>query len=134
VEAQVQRKLDAWTVGLTATWLDPRNRSGDANENNLLPRRAQALGRLELAHAWARITATARLNVEGKRYDDAANTIRLGGYSTVDLLATWQITPAVALQGKLANLTDRYYETAYYYPQDGRNYLLTVRFAPIWWR
>jgi vitamin B12 transporter len=132
VEAQIQRRLDAWTVGVTATWLDPRNRSGDANEGNLLPRRAQAIGRWELARTWARITATARLNIEGKRYDDAANTIRLGGYSTVDLLATWQITSALALQAKLANITDRRYETAYYYPQDGRNYLLTVRFAPLW--
>ncbi len=131
VEGQIERKWQAWTAGVTATWLNPRNRSNDDTTGNLLPRRAQGSGRIEVARHWQQVDVTGRLNIEGKRFDDLANTTRLGGYGTVDLLASWQVTPAIALQGKLANLADHRYQTAFFYPQDARNYLLTVRFTPL---
>lgn len=130
VEGQLERKWQGWTAGATATWLDPRNRSGDANSGHLLPRRAQQSGRLELARHWVPVELMGRLNLQGKRFDDLANTQRLGGYATLDVLATWHVTPAVSLQAKLANITDHRYQTAFYYPQDGRNYLLTMSFTP----
>ena len=131
VEGQIQQKWQDWTAGVTATWLDPRSRSNDDNNGNLLPRRAEGSGRLELTRHWTPVDVTGRLNVEGKRFDDLANTTRLGGYATADLLAIWRITSTISLQGKLANLADHRYETAHYYPQDGRNYLITLRFTPL---
>jgi vitamin B12 transporter len=131
VESQIERKWLGWSAGVTANWLNPRSRSNDETNGNLLPRRAQASGRLEVGRHFEHLDLAARFNIEGKRFDDLANTARLGGYSTTDLLATWRISPAIAVQAKLANLTGHHYETALYYPQDGRNYLVTVRVTPL---
>ena len=54
----------------------------------------------------------------------------LGGFTTLDFLGTWSITKQLALQVKVANLADKQYQTAQYYPQDGRNVWATVRFTP----
>src|SRR2546429_7078048 len=48
-----------------------------------LPRRARLSGRLELGHQWSRAHVTARLNAVGPRFEDLANTRRLGGYTTL---------------------------------------------------
>ncbi len=130
VETQATRKFGEWSTGVTATWTDPRNRSDGFNDGNLLPRRAQWTGRVELSRLWSKGTLTGRYWVSGRSFDDPANAQRLGGYSTLDLLATWQLTGALALEGKLANVFDRQYQTALYYPQDGRNYLVSLRYTP----
>jgi vitamin B12 transporter len=130
VEAELAGGLAGWTWGVTANWLDPRNVSDDANHDKILPRRPRQSGRLELSRAWRSLTVSGRFNIEGRRFDDLANSESLGGYSTLDLLLSWRLNPALSLQAKLANLGDRQYQTALYYPQDGRNYLLTIRYAP----
>ena len=68
----------------------------------------------------------------GNRFDDAANTARLalGSYTTVDLFAEYRLTKDWALQGRVANLTDKTYETAYGYNQRGRAGYLTVKWQP----
>jgi vitamin B12 transporter len=67
----------------------------------------------------------------GYSYDDAANTTRLGGYTTADLRATWHLDDAWSVQGRVANLADKRYETVAYYNQLGRTYYLTLRFSPV---
>lgn len=120
-----------WSAGLNAAWLDARDITPDSpNYGKLLPRRARGTGRLELSRAIGRLTLGTRINLAGPRYDDLANTEPLGGYMTVDLLGEWSFGHHWALQAKLANATDRHYETALYYPQDGRNYLVTLRYRP----
>ena len=132
VEAQGARTLGAWHAAYTLGWLDPRNRTrGSPNYGNLLPGRAQATARLELAHESARLRIAGRVNVAGPRFDDLANAAPLGGYSTADLLVEWRPTRRLSVQAKAANLTDRRYELTLYYPQDRRNYLLTVRYHGI---
>jgi len=130
LEAQFGREWQDWRAQLTGTWIDPRNESR-GYDGDLLPRRAQAQARLELVHHWHDVDLTGRFNIVGKRFDDEANTIRLGGYGTLDLLVAWRLSSTLAIQGKLANLTDHSYETAYYYPADGRNFLITVMFTPL---
>jgi vitamin B12 transporter len=124
-------KAGAWSGDLTATWLDPRDRAvGSPNYNNLLPRRARGTGRLEVARTWGAFRVASRLNVAGPRFDDLANTQPLGGYTTLDALIEWTPEKHWVLQGKLGNATDRRYETALFYPQDGRNFLVTLRYRP----
>jgi len=69
-------------------------------------------------------------NVSGKRYDDAANLHRLGGYATTDLRASYAFAPGWTLEGRLANAFDRRYETVYYFNQPGRSWYLTLRYSP----
>jgi vitamin B12 transporter len=130
IEAQGARALGPWHATLTADWLDPRNRTrGSPSYDNLLPGRAHATAHLELAHESPKLRIATRANVAGPRFNDLANTAPLGGYGTVDLLAEWRPTHHWSVQGKAANLTDRRYELTLYYPQDRRNYLLTIRYT-----
>jgi vitamin B12 transporter len=106
--------------------MQPRNLvSGKA-----LPRRSDTqatLGASWREGAW--LFGTSVLHV-GSRFDDTANTRALGAYTVVDLHATWQFAPALSLQAKLNNLTDRVYETTYGYNQPGRSLYLTLRWQP----
>jgi vitamin B12 transporter len=130
IEAQDAGTLGAWHATLTAGWLDPRNRTrGSPNYDNLLPGRARATAHFELAHESRQLRIAGRVNVAGPRFNDLANTAPLGGYGTVDLLVEWRPTHHWSVQGKAANLTDRRYELTLYYPQDRRNYLLSIRYT-----
>ena len=68
---------------------------------------------------------------EGSRFDDVANTRRLGGYGTLDLRAEYAITTSLTLQARVANVFDRDYETVAFYNQAGREWFLTLRYAPV---
>jgi vitamin B12 transporter len=68
--------------------------------------------------------------VEGARYDDFANALRLGGYATLDLRAEWAFARDWTLQAQLRNAFDRDYETAAYYLQPGREFGLSLRWRP----
>lgn len=61
----------------------------------------------------------------GKRYDDRYNTRKLGGVSIFDITAAYPITDHLTIRGKVANLFDKDYETAYGYRTAGREYFLT---------
>ena len=121
----------AWSVDVSTSWLGARNRTqGSPNDGHELLRRSRISGRLELAHSWATVRASARIQSAGRRYEDLANALPLGGYTTADVLLEWSLEKHWILQGKVANATNRHYETAQNYPQDGRNYLVTLRYRP----
>ena len=130
-EGQVIARRAASTASLIVTWLDPRNRTpGSAEAGNLLPRRARLSSRLELGHQWASVHFSARLNAVGRRFEDLANTQRLGGYITLDLLGSFAPAQQWSVEAKLANVSGRRYETAEFYPQDGRTGWITLRYHP----
>ena len=130
-EGQVSARRAASTASLIVTWLDPRNRTpGSAEDGNRLPRRARLSGRLELGHQWANVHFAARLNAVGPRFEDLANTQRLGGYTTLDLLSSFAPAQQWSVEAKLANVSARHYETAEFYPQDGRTGWISLRYHP----
>jgi vitamin B12 transporter len=101
----------------------------------LLPRRAQQNASItlrRLLHGGTAASADGSLAVvarwEGRRYDDLANTLPMGGYLTVDLLTQWRLDRDWTLEAKAANLFDRSYQTAAYYAQPGRSYGVTIRY------
>jgi vitamin B12 transporter len=118
-----------WSFDASASWLDPRNRSG-AYDGNRLPRRARQTARLDLDRTFGdwRIGVTGI--AEGARFDDLANTRRLGGHATLDLRAEYALTRDWSLQARVANVFDRKYETVAFYRQPGREAFLTLRYAP----
>ncbi len=130
LEAQLGGHVAGWTVAAYASWLDPRNRDGGANDGKLLPRRVQRSARLDLDHAFGDVAIGATWSAYGRRYDDAANAHRLGGYATLDLRASWWMSSRWQLQARLANALDRNYETVYYFNQPGRTAYLTLRYVP----
>lgn len=122
--------LGAWDMRLNLTWQDPENRGAGANYGNLLPRRAEHSGRIDLDRdlgAWR--VGTSLIGV-GRRYDNLANTIRLDGYALVDLRAETRLDKDWLFQGRIENLFDADYETAATYNQPGRGLYLTLNYQP----
>jgi len=131
VELQAGTAVGAWTGELTTAWLDARNDvAGSPNYRNELPRRSRWTGRLEVARSWTDLRAAVQLDTASMNYDDIANAQPLAGYTTATVLLEWSPVANWMLQGKLANATDRRYQTAFYYPQDGRDFMITLRYRP----
>ncbi len=130
LEAIVAADIGEWRFNGNLTLLDPRNRSDDTNRGKLLPRRPQKSLRLDADRSFGRYSFGATLLGEGMRYDDAANTRKIGAYATVDLRAEYAFKTAWLLQARVENLLDEDYETASYYNQPGRGFYLTLRYRP----
>ncbi|UPG94408.1 TonB-dependent receptor domain-containing protein [Luteibacter aegosomatissinici] len=130
LEGQLGADVDGWHVRTYLTLQQPLNRDSGPQEDNLLARRPRRTGRVDLDKDLGAFTVGGSVYAAGYSYDDAANTTRLGGYTTADLRATWHVDNAWSVQGRVANVADKHYETAAYYNQLGRTYYVTVRFAP----
>ena len=130
LEGQLGADVNGWHLRAYATLQQPLNRDSGPNEDNLLARRPRRTGRVDLDKDIAAFTLGGSVYAAGYSYDDAANTTRLGGYATADLRATWHVDSAWSVQGRVANLADKHYETAAYYNQLGRTYYMTIRYAP----
>lgn len=128
-ELGVEATLWQWDVHGSVSWLDTENRSG-AFAGKELARRARNSARIDIDRAFGDFRLGVTASGEGARYDDVANTRRLAGYGTLDLRAEYAITPSLSLQARLANVFDRDYETVAFYNQPGREWLLTLRYAP----
>ena len=130
-------RIDGWTLGYDGSFdavtlraavdtLDPRNEL----TGKQLPRRAKSqitLGADYRVGAWSLGGSVLKV---GQRFDDAANTKPLAGYTTVDLYADYALARDWTVQAKLNNVADRAYETALGYNQPGRQFIVTVRYAP----
>jgi vitamin B12 transporter len=68
------------------------------------------------------------VTAEGSRYDDVANTTRLGSYAIVDLVLDYEISRAWSVQGKIGNAFDREYRTVRLYNQDDRTLFVALRY------
>lgn len=133
----------AWTLSGQATALDPRDHSPAAvaapgTAGNLLPRRAQTSAFMQVhRRLFGRVGVSLRGRWEGRRYDDLANTVPLGGYFLLDVLADARISRGWSVSGRITNALGRTYYTAAaidspplsaYYNQPGRQFDLTVRY------
>jgi vitamin B12 transporter len=130
VELDAGTQLGDWRISTWMTWLDPENRSAGANNGNVLPRRAQRTARIDVDRDVGLYSLGATLFAAGRRFDNIANSQRLGGYSTLALRAAYRLSPAWWLQAEAQNLLDKDYETARTYSLPGRTWFLSVRYAP----
>ncbi|GAB3098009.1 TonB-dependent vitamin B12 receptor [Lysobacter terrae] len=130
VEVTGETTLAGWDLHGSATWLDPRDDEGQ-DIDNLLPRRARQSARVDADRRFGDFSVGASVSAQGYRYDDPANTRRMGGYATTDLRVGYALTPAWTLQLNADNVFDKTYETAAFYNQPGRTYLLSVRYRPV---
>jgi vitamin B12 transporter len=129
VELTGAAALAGWDVQGALTWLDPRNRSGDFNDGNLLPRRARRTARIDVDRSFGAFSVGGSVFASGERYDDPYNSTRMGGYTLFDLRAGYAFNKQWSVQAGVANAGDRDYETAAYYRQPGRAYTLTLRYG-----
>ncbi len=122
-------RILGWDAAGQLSYADPRAGSG-FHDGNRLPRRARETARLDLDHAFGALRIGLTGIAEGARYDDFANTMRLGGYATLDLRIEYALSKDWLLQAHATNLFDREYETAAFYNQPGREFAVSLRWRP----
>lgn len=108
---------------LTYQYIDPRNKETD----QVLLRRAKQQAKYQLDWNIYDIDMGITYQYVGQRYDFNEKSMRtkVGGYSVWDITAAYPITSHLTIRGKIANMFDKDYETAYGYRTAGREYFLT---------
>ena len=119
-----------WSLGTAIDFLDPRNEASGANNGNLLARRAKQQMSSYLGWTNGNWVLRGEWKLVGDRYDDAANTVRLGGYGLVNLYADYRIERDWSLFARANNIFDKQYETADNYATAGANVFVGVRYSP----
>lgn len=131
LEGVVGGKLAGWDVRATATLMNARdNATGGFYDGNELPRRPRQSARFDADRSFGRFSFGASWYIATHTYDDIANQNPLGGYALTNLRAGWQFNRDWKLQLALNNVFDKNYETAWFYNQPGRNFMLTLRWSP----
>lgn len=116
-----------FTVQAQYSLVDTENRSrepdffGRSNFGNRLARRAKdsASVLVDWTSPWGPALGATFLMV-GDTFDDVANTVRLDSYVRVDLRASWSLSDNLEVYGRVENLFDEAYQTAFNYGVPGR--------------
>jgi len=116
----------AWGAQAALDLLDARNERTGAR----LPRRAERQLTASVDHRVGDWKVGANLLAASERFDTIANTVRLGGFATLDLFAHRRLAREWSAQLRLNNLADRHYQTANGYNQPGRAVHVTLRWQP----
>ena len=130
VEASGALKLgDRLQVDGNYTWSPSEDRSsGAATYRFQLARRPRHTANGSVSYLFGYgITGGAAVRWSGETFDNAAHTIRLAPYALVDLRGELAVTKAVALFGRIENLLDKDYQTAYRYGTLGRSVYAGLR-------
>ncbi|MCG9942659.1 TonB-dependent vitamin B12 receptor BtuB [Providencia rettgeri] len=111
---------------VTYQYVDPRNKKTD----KVLERRAKQQVKYQLDWAIDKVDMGLTYQYIGSRYDNdysqfPSRRVKQGGVSLWDLTAAYPITSHLTIRGKIANMFDKDYETAYGYRTAGREYFLT---------
>lgn len=111
------------------SYTDAENRErGGANFGKRLARRPKDAASVSADYDWLEGSAGFTVTRVSGSFDNAANTVRLQGYTLVDLRAAWPITGGIELFGRIENLFKERYQTARNYGQPGRAAIGGVRF------
>jgi vitamin B12 transporter len=116
----------AWTYRTALDFLDARNQL----TGKKLARRPDLQLSGTLGYAIASWTFGSTILSTTDAYDNAANTVSLGGYTTVDVFVSKSMGKDWALEGRVINLGDKFYQTAFGYNQPGRAAYVTLRYQP----
>ena len=130
-------RIEGWTLGYDGTIgplvlrasvdsLEPRNEV----TGRKLPRRSDKQLTLAADYAVGAWKFGASILHAGDRFDDAANSFRIAGYTTVDLHADYAVAKDWSLAANIRNVGDRDYQTVRGYNQPGRGVFVTLRWQP----
>jgi vitamin B12 transporter len=115
-----------FTHQISYDYVDPRN----AKTNEVLVRRSKQQLKYQLDWQLKDFDWAVTYQYLGERYDgdysgSTMRTVKLGGVSLWDLAVSYPVTSHLTVRGRIANLFDKDYETAYGYVTPGREYYLT---------
>ena len=119
LESSYSGRLDQTDIRASLTLQNPINEETGAR----LVRRAQTLGSLSVSQLVDVWTLGASLRYTGVRPDTASNP-GLGSYLLIDTTARYKLSNDWVLFGRVENLTDQTYQTAYGYNQLPRTFYI----------
>ncbi|WP_417069426.1 TonB-dependent receptor domain-containing protein [Niveibacterium terrae] len=109
----------------SADWL----RARDPDTGLQLARRAQRQAKLAASYGNERWKLGSEFSAVSGRFEDAANTKRMGGYGLVNLFGQYALSPTVRFEARLDNVFDHRYETAWGYGTAGATLFAGVRIS-----
>ncbi len=118
-------KVGNFTARASLDFQDPR----DETTHTLLVRRARQHASLGLDYRQGKYTVGIDSVLSGKRYDDAANTIVLGGYTLWNLHAGVDLGSEWSMVARWGNVLNKNYELAYGYNTPASNVYLGLRYG-----
>lgn len=122
-------RADVWTLRGEFTHQDAE----DADTGKRLVRRARQYGSASLGVVLGAWRGGVEWVVSGDRFGTASNSeaSRMGGYSLVNLNASWAVTPAWTLAARLNNLIDKRYELVQGYNTPGSNLFVSLSYSAL---
>lgn len=112
--------LKALNVTANYTYLDAQNRSPGYVGLQLNRRPRNAANVSADYKGLDKFDLSASLRYTGESFDNVANTLRLKSYVLVDLRAAYPLSDKLEIYGRVENLFDKAYATAYQYANPGR--------------
>ena len=129
VEAAGQLRLGRLLVDGNYTWSASEDRSPGAATNGLqLARRPRNAANAAVSYAVPRVfSAGVALRYSGETFDTATHALRLAPYALVDLRGDLPLTNSLAFFGRVENVLDKRYQTAFRYNTLPRSVYAGVR-------
>ncbi len=125
VEASIKQTLAAWAdVGGTYTYTTLKNVSDPATRLTDVPHnKLTAFAQLRPANAWS-IVPFAEFN--SGRW--VSNTVRLGGFTTLNTKVVYQPSKPLSIEAGVNNLSNHFYALADGFPSAGRTWFANARY------
>ena len=124
VETEVSFATGVVRHHVSADFADPK----DEETGKQLKERAHQSYKWQAETSWQKWDAATSWMFQGERFADDDNTIEMGGYSLWDVSAGYHLLPQLRLGGRIDNLFDKDYQTAYGYETPGRSYYLNFAY------
>ena len=130
VEATASFDTGPLSHQLSYDYVDAR----DGETNQALLRRAKQQVKYQLDWTLYDFDWSVTYHYLGERYDNdfsgaTTRRVKLGGVSLWDLALSYPVTSHLTVRGRIANLFDKDYETAYGYQTPGREYYLSGSYS-----
>lgn len=130
-EFSADTEIAGWALSVAGSVIDPENKAN----GKVLRRRAEQSMSFDADYGFDNLTVGFTVRSESHRFDDAANTVKLGGYTVSAIRASYRLNDEWAIRAKIDNLTDKDYVTASSfslgnYLSVGREAMITIAYTP----
>ncbi|OGB26837.1 MAG: vitamin B12 receptor [Burkholderiales bacterium RIFCSPLOWO2_02_FULL_57_36] len=118
-------RLGSFTARGSLDIQEPR----DETTEKILTRRARQHGSVALEYNAGAVRSGIETVFSGKRFENTANTVRLGGYGIVNLYGSYDFARNWSVFGRWNNVFDKNYEVARNYATPGSNLFVGVNYG-----
>jgi len=129
--------LEGATLGLDLSFRDTRLTASidlqnptDYATGKLLPRRARTHGAVQVLQQAGPVQLGLEFIASSLRYDDAADTVKMGGYGIVNLTAEWTFAKGFTLLLRGNNVFNKNYQLAADFATGGSTVYASLRWQP----